>query len=236
MINLAEADQTSATPIRVFLIDEEVCVRAGMRILIDSWSVSKVVGEADSVPNAKQAIDSAKPDLIVFSHSGRTNEMVQRLLDLVQAVGQAPLVLLTGSRDPKVGTAAVKAGAKCIIRKQDGVSEFRTAIEKTFGGEVWFNKSTFRSRNAGNGNHERRTKADLNSTLTNREREVAVLVSKGCTNRQVGDQLGITEVTVRHHLSSIFNKLGIANRFELIAWVYRRGMAASENYRQKRPY
>jgi DNA-binding CsgD family transcriptional regulator len=66
---------------------------------------------------------------------------------------------------------------------------------------------------------------NLNGFLTNREREVAVLVSGGYTNRQVGVRLGITEVTVRHHLSSIFSKLGIANRFELIGWVYRRGLS-----------
>ena len=60
-----------------------------------------------------------------------------------------------------------------------------------------------------------------NQFLTGREREVAVLVSQGCSNKQVGTRLGITEVTVRHHLTSIFNKLEIANRFELIAWLYR---------------
>jgi DNA-binding NarL/FixJ family response regulator len=224
----AEAELRSATPIRVFLIDEEVVVRAGMRILIDSWPISTVVGEADIALQAMAAMEAVKPDLIVFSHHGRSIESLEGLGDLIRAAGQAPLVLLTSSRDPNVGAVAVQAGAKWIILKQYAAIELRTAIEKAHSGEVWINNSILRTAMVQKHRVERRNVPESDGSLTNREREVAALVSKGCTNRQVGRNLGITEVTVRHHLTSIFNKLGIANRFELIAWLYRRGIVSPE--------
>lgn len=223
MVYTAEAEQPSAAPIRVFLIDEEVVVRAGMRILIDSWPIAKVVGEADIAPQAMAAMEAVKPDLIVFSHNGRSIESLEGLGNLIKAAGHVPVVLLTSSRDPKVGAAAFKAGAKWIIFKQCAAIELRAAIEKAHSGEVWMKTSTFRTRIAQDDRAERSNEPDPEATLTNREREVAVLVSKGYTNRDVGARLGITEVTVRHHLSSIFGKLGISNRFELIAGFFAAG-------------
>ena len=221
MAYAVDAEQRCASPIRVFLIDEEALVRAGMRILIDSWPNSKVVGEANIIPEAMTAIETVKPDLIVFSHSGRSTSSLDGLAHLVQVADRAPLVLLTSSRDPKMGAIAVKAGARWVMLKQDSETELRTAIERAFSGEVWINKASGRPRVGHNGNGDRRGRPEPNGTMTNRERDVAVLVGRGYTNRQVGDRLGITEVTVRHHLSSIFNKLGVANRFELIVWLHR---------------
>jgi DNA-binding NarL/FixJ family response regulator len=198
-----------------------------MRILIDSWPISKVVAEADVAPQAMAAMEAVKPDLIVFSHNGRSPESLESLQDLTRAAGQVPLVLLTSSRDPNVGAAAVQAGARWIILKQYAAVELRTAIEKAHSGEVWVDKpASIRTRISQKFREERRNQTETDGSLTNREREVAFLVSKGCTNRQVGRNLGITEVTVRHHLTSIFTKLGIANRFELIAWLYRRGIVS----------
>jgi DNA-binding NarL/FixJ family response regulator len=72
----------------------------------------------------------------------------------------------------------------------------------------------------------RRTEMAAVATLTLREREVSVLVAEGMTNKQVGLRLFVSPVTVRHHLSSIFRKLRIANRFELIVFCYRHELAA----------
>src|SRR5688572_7857772 len=142
MVYTAEGEARSTGPIRVFLVDQEAVVRAGMRILIDSWPSAKVVGEGD-VAQALAAMQEVKPDLIVFSHNGRTVEALEGLGNFIAAAGHVPLVLLTSSRDPKVGAIAVQAGAKWIILKQSAAIELRTAIEKAHSGEVWTNTSLF---------------------------------------------------------------------------------------------
>jgi DNA-binding NarL/FixJ family response regulator len=233
MVQAAEYDSSATSPIRVFLIDGEAVVRAGMRLLIDSWQNCEVVGEADAAPQAIAVLDAVKPDLILLSHRHvvanyeKSTGHLEELVNLAKTSGRVPLVLLTNSRDPRLGAKAVKTGARGLVLTRDAPSELRNAIDRTVSGGVWVSKSAFRGRTPANGD-ERRNESDQDRLLTKREREVATLVSGGCTDRQVSLRLGITEITVRHHLSSIFNKLGIGNRFELIVWAYRRKVRPQE--------
>jgi len=119
---------------------------------------------------------------------------------------------------------ALQAGVKWIVLKKQTATELQKALERVQAGE-WNDHLAVTTRVAQIYRpHLVGKRSDPDQSLTGREKEVAVLVSQGCSNRQVGLQLGITEVTVRHHLTSIFNKLDIANRFELIAWLYRHGI------------
>ena len=225
MLNAAERDPRCAVRIRVFLIDAEVVVRAGMRLLINSWQNCEVVGEADASPQAISALEAAAPDLIIvsdreFSQNGESDSFGD-FNKLVEAAGTAPLLLMTNSRNSRLGAHAIKLGAKGIVSTWDAPRELHTAIDCIFAGDMWVSRSALRGLASSSG-EERRTESDAEGSLTNRECEVAALVGGGCTDRQVSSRLGITELTVRNHLSSIFNKLGIANRFELIAWAYRR--------------
>src|SRR5262249_55824088 len=112
-----------------------------------------------------------------------------------------------------------------VVPKHCDGMDLRRAIETAYCGESSFAVTDIGDYNGPDGNGHFRIEPDLDGTLTHREREVVVLISEGRTNRQVAARLGITPTTVGHHMSSIFSKLGIANRFELIAWAYRRGLA-----------
>ncbi len=228
MVLEAQAEARSGRPIRVFLVDEELVIRAGLRVLIDSWPPSQVVGEADSPTEALAAMDAVKPNLIVCSHTGRSNGFLDGIRNLTKGAGHIPVVLLTGSRNPQMSALAVQAGAKWIVSTKHAAIELRKALERVHSGEEWTQKTAAATRSAQkaqNGYNRRNDgKSDTDQRLTERERDVATLVSQGCTNRQAGTRLGITEVTVRHHLTSIFTKLRITNRFELIAWLYRHGV------------
>jgi DNA-binding NarL/FixJ family response regulator len=226
MVLEAQSGAPDARPIRVLLIDDEAVIRAGLRVLIDSWAPSQVVGEADSAQQALAAIDAVQPNLIVCSHTGRSNGFADGLRHLTKNAGDIPVVLLTGSRKPEVHALAIEAGAKWIVSTKDAALELRSALERVHSGEEWLGEGAVPARSLQkNRNRSNSDKNDTDQRLTNRERDVAALVSQGWTNRQVGKRLGITEVTVRHHLSSIFNKLRITSRFQLIAWLYRQGSA-----------
>jgi len=223
-----ESKSNVMSPIRVLLIDEEVVIRAGMRILIDSWPTSRVVGEADGSHEAVATMESVNPDLIVFSHKGRSIESLDGLSDLLKAAGRVPVGLLTSSHNPNVGAVAVQAGAKWVLMKHNAPIALRNAIENGQSEEQPDDQLVMSSHM--DAKFSRRSVLDPNGTLTDREREVAVLASRGCTNKQVGKHLGITEVTVRHHLTSIFNKIGVANRFELMAWALSSGIVGPAKF------
>jgi two-component system response regulator DevR len=222
MLAEAQSDTLSARPIRVFLVDDKAVIRAGLRVLIDSWSPFQVVGEADTAAEALAAVDTAQPNVIVCSHTGRSNGVADTIRNLTNGAAHIPVVMLTGSRNPQAGTLALQAGAKWIVWTRGAATELRKALEKVHSGEKWL-KDLALTRSVEKKRNNLRSHGENESEygLTNRERDVAALVSQGCTNRQVGNRLGITEVTVRHHLSSIFGKLRITNRFQLIAWRYR---------------
>ena len=221
----ALTEATSEPLIRVLLVDEEVVVRTGLRILINSWPVSQVVGEANGPAEALAGMDEAKPNLIVCSHPRRSHGFVEPVRKLIKAAGRIPVVVLTGAKNAQVNARAIKAGAKWIVSKEHAAVELQRALEKVHSGEQWTDNAEISTRAASNGNGIKKDQAsDLDLRLTKREREVALMVSEGCTNRQLGKRLGITEVTVRHHLTSIFNKLRISNRFELITWLYKHGV------------
>jgi two-component system, NarL family, response regulator DevR len=221
----AQTDAPSARPVRVLLVDDNAVIRAGLRVLIDSWSPFQVVGEADTAEEALATVDAAQPNVIVCSHTGRSNGVSDTIRNLTKGAAHIPVVLLTGSRNPQAGSLAIQAGAKWIVSTKDAAIELRNALEKVLSGEKWLDESALTTRPEKKRNNGRsHGDSDTDQWLTNRERDVAALVTQGCTNRQVGKRLGITEVTVRHHLTSIFSKLRITNRFQLIAWSYRHGV------------
>jgi DNA-binding NarL/FixJ family response regulator len=226
MLHEVQSDALPARPIRVLLVDDMAVIRAGLRVLIDSWSPLQVVGEADTAADALAAVEAVQPTVILCSHTGRSNGVADIIRNLTKGAAHVPVVLLTGSRNPQASSLAVQAGAKWIVSTQEAATELRKALEKVHSGEKWLDEYTVATRptEKKRSNNRSHAESDTDQWLTNRERDVAALVTQGCTNRQVGKRLGITEVTVRHHLTSIFNKLRITNRFQLIAWSYRHGI------------
>jgi DNA-binding NarL/FixJ family response regulator len=103
------------------------------------------------------------------------------------------------------------------------------AIEKVHAGELWYDRSKMGSVLRDIVRNEHRKNADpiaiSVATLTPREHEVTVLVSKGLKNREIGNRLFICETTVRHHLTSVFEKLGVSNRQELMIFAFSQGLA-----------
>src|SRR5215813_2675451 len=172
-----------AYPIRVFLINDEALIRAGMRILIDSWLVSKVVGEAADTSEAIADLKTLEADVIVLSHNGRSLESLRYVTDFVQSASSVPLVLLTTSGDPKL--AADATGARWVVPKHSDGMDLRLAIEKAYCGESGLAVTDILEYNGPDGREHFRSEPDVDGALTHREREVVVLISEGCTNRQV---------------------------------------------------
>jgi DNA-binding NarL/FixJ family response regulator len=116
-----------------------------------------------------------------------------------------------------------------LVLKEQAPEVLLKAIEKVYAGEVWIERAMLASvldevvmgRARPAGAEERRI-----SALTERERTVIALVGQGLKNKQIGERLAISETTVRHHLSSIFDKLGVESRLELMIFAHRHGLTS----------
>ncbi len=249
---------TIVQAVRILLIDDQVIVREGLRLLLESQPGLTVVSDAAS---AKEAVDharSSQPDVILLDLDLGDSHGLSCLTELLEVAPKARVLILTGVYDLEVHHAAISSGAMGIVRKLEAGDVLVKAIRKVSAGEVWLDGVlmarvlsdlwTARSQGAeenGNGHtngvsDKERKVAEMwrpkNSgsdeyeavkiaRLTEREREVVTLIGEGLRNQQIADRLCISVITVRHHLSSVFSKVEVGDRFELAIYSYRHGLA-----------
>jgi len=218
----------SPESVRVLLVDDHEVVRAGLRMLIESRPGLTVVGEAANRSDALAAAAREQPHLILLDLDLGDSNGVDFLPDLLTAAAGARVLILTGVRDSEQHRRAVLAGAMGVVVKEKAAEVLIQAIEKVHAGEVWLERSMMASvldgmMRVGEVKPEDPELAKI-ATLTEREREVIALIGHGLKNKHIGDRLFISETTVRHHLTAIFNKLSVADRLELLVYAYRHGL------------
>jgi two-component system nitrate/nitrite response regulator NarL len=216
-------------PIRVLLIDNQVMFRAALRILIESWPRFSVVGEAGNPVDAVEITAREKPAIILLDLDlGYAGNGLDCIPDLLSTAGEGRVIILTGVHDAEAYHRAMYLGAMGLVLKEQTPDELRRAILKVHGGEVWVDRQLATSiitRISRASQTDATDKEDVElakiALLTEREREVIGLVCEGLKNKEIADRLFISLTTVRHHLTSIFGKLQVASRFELIIFAYR---------------
>jgi DNA-binding NarL/FixJ family response regulator len=187
-----------------------------------------VVGQA---VNRTEALAAARtrPDIILLDLDLGNENSLDFLPDLLKVGEGARVIVLTGLPDPDVHLRAVRLGAMGVVLKVESPSLLLKAIRKVHAGEVWLNRSMvatvmtefLQAPAAKKADPE----ADKIAGLTVRELEVIGLVGEGRRNKQIGERLFISEKTVRHYLTSIFDKLGVSDRLELMIYAYQHGLA-----------
>jgi len=220
----------AAKPIRVILIDDHAVVRAGLRMIIQSRAGMRIVGEAGNRDDALTLTAAEHPDIILLDLDLGADSGISLIADLMAAANEARIIILTGLRDSSVHRQAVLLGAMGIVRKEKAAEVLISAIERVNAGEAWLDPSLMADVLSDMTRSSKPRKSDpianQIASLTNREREVITLVGEGIKTKQIAGRLFISETTVRHHLTSIFDKLGVADRVELLIYAYRNGLAS----------
>jgi two-component system, NarL family, nitrate/nitrite response regulator NarL len=204
-------------------------VRTALRMFLDSWPNLRVVGEAADQTEALALATREQPDVILLDLDLGDTSGLDLLPDLLTAASSTRVLILTGVHNPELHRQAVSLGAMGLVLKEKSIDILLQAIEKVHIGEVWLESSmvadvlsTMAHKRGGKQLNSEEAKI---ATLTAREREVISLVGEGLRNKQIAQRLFISETTVRHHLTSIFSKLGVAERIELVIYAYRHGLA-----------
>jgi DNA-binding NarL/FixJ family response regulator len=218
----------STDPIRVLLIDDHVVMRRGLRMLIEAQPGLSVVGEATDRDAAILSAACEQPDIILLDLDLGDQSGLDILPELRIAAKGARVIVLTGVRDQVEHRQAVRLGAAGMVLKEQAVDTLVKAIERVHAGETWLDPALvahiLADRSRAHGQDDDPAATGI-AALTEREREVIALVGEGLKNRQIGERMSISETTVVHHLTSIFAKLGVANRLELVTYTYRHGLA-----------
>ncbi|KDQ01337.1 response regulator transcription factor [Rhodococcus sp. GOMB7] len=203
------------TTIRVFLVDDHLVVRAGLRALLNTQPDVEVVGEASSGEEAATAIPSASPDLVMMDLDMGTGmhgaEAIKRLRS--DSVDVPVLVFTTYDTDADV-VRAVDAGAIGYLLKDSTPDEIFGAVRGAVAGRSVLSP-TVASRLV-------QQMQRPQEALTARESELLSLLAEGMTNRELGKALFISEATVKTHLGHIYAKLGVDNRSAAVSVALRR--------------
>ena len=199
-------------------------------MIIQSRAGMTIVGEAGNRDDALSLAASEHPNIILLDLDLGGDSGMNLITDLIAASSEARIIILTGVRDPEVHRQAVLLGGMGIVKKEKAAEVLITAIERVHLGEAWLDPSlvagVLSEMTLSSKGRKIDPEAEKIAALTNREREVIALVGEGIKSREIAGRLFISETTVRHHLTSIFDKLGVADRVELLIYAYRHGLAS----------
>jgi len=213
-------------PIRILIVDDHAVVRAGLRMLIDQNPAMKVIGLAGNRSEALALAASEQPNLIVLDILLGDEDGLTILPELREVAKDARVLVLTGLRGSENQRRAMLSGAMGVVLKEHAAEVLLKAIHKVHQGEVWLDRALMGSvlDQMTQGPETDLEEAKI-ASLTHREREVVVLIAEGLKNKQIGQRLFITETTVTHHLSSIFSKLEVSDRLELVIYAFAHKLA-----------
>jgi len=201
-----------APPIRVLLCDDHAVVREGLARLLDRTEGIEVVGTAaDGAEGIAQAVD-LRPDVVLMDLAMPSVDGIAATRRIVAEAPDARVVVLTSFSDNTRIHDALDAGALGYLLKDAEASEVVRAIRAAARGESPLDPRVARAVLA------RGTMPAALSGLTAREREVLVLLGTGLPNKAIARRLGISEATVKAHLTRVFRQIGVTDRTQAAIW------------------
>jgi two-component system nitrate/nitrite response regulator NarL len=214
--------------IRILLVDDHKTMLWGLERLIQAEAPAfTLVGSASEPFDATRLCAELEPDIVLLDLDLKGSSSLDILPKLL-AKGSTRAVILSANRDQATLANAVKLGARGVVSKEAPTEDVLAAIRKVHGGELWLDQSLMQAllgqlvAPAPAPNPE----AARIATLTAREREVVTLIvqGQGAMNKELAERVFISERTLRNHLTTIYQKLGVANRLELYVYATRHGL------------
>ncbi|WP_435771841.1 response regulator [Nocardioides sp. SYSU DS0651] len=224
MTDAAETEE----PIRVFLVDDQELVRAGFRMLVDSQPDLTVVGEAGDGGDALERLAVTACDVVLMDVRMPRLDGVEATRRLAARPGAPRVVVLTTFDLDEYALAAIKAGAAAFLLKDATPETLLAAVRSVHAGDAVVAPSTTRrllqhfaaALPDPSGPPPDRRLAEL----TEREREVLVLVGRGLSNAELAAELFVSEATVKTHVGRLLAKTGSRDRVQLVVLAYEAGL------------
>ena len=202
--------------IRVLIADDHPVFRYGMSALLGSVADAEVVGEATTGEEAVALAETIRPDVILMDIKMPGINGIEATRRIVQAYPGIGILALTMLEDDDAVFAAMRAGARGYLVKGADQGEVLRAIRAVASGEAIFGQAIARRMMHFFAAPPEGALRKAFPDLTEREREILLLMAEGRSNSQIAQRLLLSEKTVRNHISNIFGKLQVTNRAEAI--------------------
>jgi DNA-binding NarL/FixJ family response regulator len=205
--------------IRIVIADDHPIFRDGLRKLLSLEEDFRVVAEARDGKEVLEVLEEHQPDILLLDLKMPGLDGLTALQKLQNSRTKTRVIVLTASEDKNQFVQAMKFGTCGIVLKQTATELLIKSIRKVHAGEIWLDSHTtaavmrqfsspLDAAPLGGRDRDR-------SPLSQREREIVVLVAQGFKNKEMAEKMFISEQTVKNHLHNIFDKLGVSDRLEL---------------------
>ncbi|GAB2749312.1 response regulator transcription factor [Terrabacter koreensis] len=219
-----------SAPVRVVVVDDQALVRGAFRVLVDSAPDLEVVGEGENGAEAVALVRDLEPDVVLMDIRMPVMDGLEATGAIARlGVGTRVLVLTTFDLDEYV-FGALRAGASGFLLKDTPPVQLLDGIRVVAGGDSLLGPSVTRQlieefvrREPAGAGGRPEPPASLD-VLTDREREVLVLVARGLSNHEIGAELFVTPATAKTHVSRLLMKLGTRDRTQLVVLAYESGL------------
>jgi two-component system, NarL family, nitrate/nitrite response regulator NarL len=213
----------ASTPIRVLIVDGHPIVLEGLRTVLARQTEIELVGEASDGVEAIEKAVSLDPDVVLMELKLPRVDGLTVLRSIQARAPRSKAILFSSSENKEEFVEAMKLGCAGILSKDAPTNLIEKSISKVHAGEIWLDSNTtaavirqfanpadFPAIHGGNGKSSRER-----AQLSQREREIIILIAQGYKNKEIAEKMFITEQTVKNHLHNVFDKLGVSDRLEL---------------------
>ncbi len=226
-------------PIKVVIADDHTLFREGLKRILSLEKDVLVVGEASRGDEVARVVDRTKPDVLLLDLKMPKGDVVQTLLEVSEKTPATKVLILTAFSEDENILNAAKGGAKGYVLKGVSSATLLQATKAVYNGGFWVDKEMSSADafeeivQSQSGKRGGEPANEIIKHLTKREVEILRLVAEGLTNEEIGKRIFISEKTVKTHLTNIFDKLKVNNRFKAALLIMNR---ASESGTQSQTW
>jgi DNA-binding NarL/FixJ family response regulator len=218
--------------IRVVVVDDQAVIRTGLRTMLEHEPDLTIVGEAGNGADAVDVVGRARPDVVLMDVRMPEVDGIEATRRILAGGTPTPpaILVLTTFDDDEYVFGALRAGAAGFLLKDAGADALVAAVRTVAAGDALVDPSVTRrlverwvALEASSAPPARAVALPV-GTLSAREREILVGLARGRTNRELADDLLVSEATVKTHVSNLLTKLGVRNRVEAVVIAYEAGI------------
>ena len=209
----------------ILIVDDHVMFRDALRKLLESDSTLKVVGEAGDGRDAVRLAGELRPDVMLLDLRMPNTSGLQALRETARLTPPIRTLLLTAEVGESDVVEALRLGAKGVVMKSSIPEVLFDSIRAVMAGQYWVGRDCVDDliRTV----RDKRSHAELDARgptlgLTVREQQVVAAIVVGCSNADIAQKFSISAKTVKHHLTKVYDKLGVSNRLELALFAMQR--------------
>ena len=213
--------------IRIVIAEDHRLFREGLRLILKNESGFEIIGEAVDGTEAVYIASNHKPDVVLLDVSLPKMDGIQAIPLIKQKSTETKILMLTARKSETTILKALEAGAQGYLSKNTSASDLIKAINVVHNNELWVERKLLAKYFNGDVRSEIQGEEQQYNTkgnLTPREQDVLHLLIKGYTNKEIANDLFISEKTVKSHLNKVFKKLNVSRRLEAIICAIKIGL------------